>query len=207
MDDGLIQFLVIGAFIVLSVIDAAARKKKGRGRPSTDVGEWEAPEDFGEPGPDGFQRPVPVVPGEVWEEIAQLARGEQPQPTVPISYGPVDQERVGAGEALISERYEAETMARYPVVRRSEVPPAPVEEYVRPHDDEPPDVHPVARDVWRRDGGLSAKMAGQGAGPKKSARAWLDGPAGHGAYALRRAVVLHEIFSRPMSLRDPDHVD
>ncbi len=78
--------------------------------------------------------------------------------------------------------------------------------YVRPHDDEPAHEHVVSPDVWGEGGGLGATLskvdaARQGVVEKKTARSWL-GTEGLGPGGLRRAVVLHEIFGPPISLRD-----
>ena len=76
MDDGLIQFLVIAFFIVISMMDGAARKRRKAAQrlgslpdpnrlPGTD-------DDLGE----AAESSEPVSAKDVWEEIAALARGE-----------------------------------------------------------------------------------------------------------------------------------
>jgi hypothetical protein len=202
------------------MIDGASRKKRkdaqlrqqggdGGVRPdnmsphgTTDGDDWEQAGGFTEAGPGGFEPPVPVVPGEVWEE---LARGEERQPTPPSSYDQAVQSLIEPGPPLIEERYDAETMARYPVVVRREVAPVftPPETAVRPHEDEPPHEHAIAPDVWRVGGDLAAPTSSGESDRKKSARDWL-GDSGQGVAHLRRAVVLHEIFGPPVSLRGSD---
>lgn len=83
MDDGLIQFLVIGFFIVISMMEGASRKKRREGQKLQRPTETEADS------PDGglsLTRGEPteqegaeeLVPHEIWAEIAKLARGQTP---------------------------------------------------------------------------------------------------------------------------------
>lgn len=241
MDDGLIQFLIIGAFVVFSMMQSAAKRRRqappgwsemdeearaeylrAHGTTDGDDGEQHSGE-FGEVGPGGSANPVPMVSGEIWEELAEPARGGEKEPTPPISYeeagraAEADWALGAAPEPLIEEGYEAETMTRYPVVRSSATPVvapsvSPVaspEQYVLPHDDEPAHEHSVSPDVWGEGGELAADVPGEstaagGTPGRKTARSWL-GTDGRGAAALKRAVILHEIIGPPVSLRDsPD---
>ena len=78
MDEGLIQFLVIAFFIVISMMDAAARKRRKAGQSPGSLPEPNrlpgADDDLGE----AAESSEPVLPKDVWEEIAALARGETP---------------------------------------------------------------------------------------------------------------------------------
>ena len=77
MDDGLIQFLVIAFFIVISMMDGAARKRRkaaqGQG-PLVDGNRLPGAEDDFAEAADPSER---VLPKDVWGEIAALARGEE----------------------------------------------------------------------------------------------------------------------------------
>ena len=77
MDDGVIQFLVIAFFIVISLMDGAARKRRkaaqGQG-PLVDVNRLPGAEDDFSEAADPSER---VLPKDVWGEIAALARGEE----------------------------------------------------------------------------------------------------------------------------------
>lgn len=78
MDSGLIQVLVIAFFIIISIMDGAARKKRQEAqRRSAELGLPGAG-----PGPsDGDETSEGLVPAELWEEIAALARGGPPPGT------------------------------------------------------------------------------------------------------------------------------
>ena len=88
MDEGLIQLLVIGFFVIVSLMDGAARKRRkqaqsmgripGPGRPS------EAADDLEE----GPQTSEGMVPRDLWEEIAELTRGEVPDGGIDSERGP-----------------------------------------------------------------------------------------------------------------------
>jgi hypothetical protein len=237
VDGGIIQLLVVGAFVVFSIMDGAARRKRaeqaereaqgGEVRPeymrahgTTDRDDGEEAGGFSEPGAGGFSEPIPVVPGEFWEEMAQLARGEERPADRPVSFEQAGEASIRTSTPLIEERYEAETMARYPVVRSPKGFMLPIthsdprDESVRPHDDEVEHGHPDSPDVWRRGGELASgpapEMPRQGAEkprPRKTASAWLYGPGGGGLEGLQRAIVLKEILGPPVSLRGSEHSD
>ena len=79
MGDGFIQFLVIAFFVIITIMDGAARKKKRE--EAQRRGQIPGPD--GPPGADDDERLVEgssegMVPEDLWEEIAALARGEHP---------------------------------------------------------------------------------------------------------------------------------
>ena len=79
MGDGFIQFLVIAFFVIITIMDGAARKKKREEAQRR----GQIPEPDGPPGADDDERLVEgssegMVPEDLWEEIAALARGEHP---------------------------------------------------------------------------------------------------------------------------------
>ena len=78
MDDGLIQFLVIAVFVIISLMDGAARKRRKEAQRLGHVPEAdripEAEDDLGEVA----QSSEGMVPEDLWQEIAALARGEIP---------------------------------------------------------------------------------------------------------------------------------
>ena len=80
MGDGLIQFLFIAIFVIVSIMDGAARKRRKEAQrlghmPEANTGQ-EADDDLD----DGAQPTEGLVPEDLWKEIAALARGETPAP-------------------------------------------------------------------------------------------------------------------------------
>ena len=78
MDDGLIQFLVIAFFVVASLMDGAARKRRKQMQGQEDLPELNRlPGTADDPG-ETAEPPEQVALKDVWDEIATLARGEVP---------------------------------------------------------------------------------------------------------------------------------
>ena len=93
MDDGLIQFLVIAVFVIITMMDGAARRRRkaaqGLAPLPTPDGFPEADDDLDQVdelsgGSEG------MLPEDLWEEIAALARGEVPASPreQPATHGP-----------------------------------------------------------------------------------------------------------------------
>ncbi len=93
MDDGLIQFLVIAVFVIITMMDGAARRRRkaaqGLAPLPTPDGFPEADDDLDQVdessgGSEG------MLPEDLWEEIAALARGEVPasRREQPATHGP-----------------------------------------------------------------------------------------------------------------------
>ena len=78
MDEGLIQFLVIAVIVIISMMDGAARKRRKEaqrlGRLPTPDGLPEVADDLSQVA----ESSEGMVPEDLWEEIAALARGEVP---------------------------------------------------------------------------------------------------------------------------------
>lgn len=81
MNDGLIQFLVIAAFVIISMMDGAARRRR---KAAQRLESSPTPEGFPEVADELGQADEPsggsegMVPQDLGEEIAALARGERP---------------------------------------------------------------------------------------------------------------------------------
>ncbi len=92
MNEGLIQVLVVAAFIIISIMDGAARKRRKAaqrlGQLSTFDGPPEGADELGQ-ADESSEVSEGVVPEDLWEEIAALARGEQrPEREVGSILGP-----------------------------------------------------------------------------------------------------------------------
>ena len=117
MDDGLFQILVIAFFILISMMDAAARRKRkraGRERrtgPSPTTAGAETPRSAGkEASAEG------MVPDQLWEEIATLAGGGSPPTTtrLPPARAPRGERPSTRGEPSTSEQVRTRVPARTP---------------------------------------------------------------------------------------------
>jgi hypothetical protein len=81
MDSGLIQFLVIAAFVIISMMDGAARKRR---KQAQSLGQLPTPDGVPDTADDLRQADESLgesegmVPQDLWKEIAALARGEVP---------------------------------------------------------------------------------------------------------------------------------
>ncbi len=81
--DGLFQILVIAFFIIISMMDAAARRKRKQAEQRAEAGESGTITGAREPRSLGHETTsAEMVPDQLWEEIATLARGRAP-PTTP----------------------------------------------------------------------------------------------------------------------------
>ena len=88
MDDGLIQFLVVAVFIIVSMMDAAARKRR---KQAQSLGTLPEPNRLSEMADDVDQTAESsegMVPEDLWQEISALARGEEPGLGVDAHSGP-----------------------------------------------------------------------------------------------------------------------
>jgi hypothetical protein len=81
MDNGLIQFLFIAIFVIVSMMDGAARKRRKEaqrlGHMPQATGIQEADDDLDEVA----QASEGMVPEDLWKEISALARGDTTAPT------------------------------------------------------------------------------------------------------------------------------
>ena len=88
MDDGLIQFLVVAVVIIVSMMDGAARKRR---KQAQSLGTLLEPNRLSEVADDLDQTAESsegMVPEDLWQEIAALARGEAPGRGVDVLSGP-----------------------------------------------------------------------------------------------------------------------
>lgn len=145
------------------------------------------------------RRPAPAesgVPGEVWEEIARLARGERAEPVeVAERYGGEAEERDVERRATPVVRTEVGTNLPAPIGRREVGTRADLFE------------HPVhvshagyGTDPSERPQNVAVVEGERASHDVRAVRSMLGG----GRHQLRRAVILQEMLGPPVSLRDPD---
>lgn len=178
MDDGLIQFLVIAFFIIVTMMDGAARKRRKQAQSSEHLPEsllernrlQGAEDDLGE----AAESPEPVALKDVWEEIATLARGEVPGREADPVRGPATVD----ADAILHEKHTEVAVPSRPLPAK------------RPHEFV---LH-------------SPELAGR---PQKELRraqkrrGLLSGVKGGAKNSLREAIILAEVLSPPVVLRDP----
>lgn len=217
MDDGLIQLLVIGVFVVISVMEGINRKKRRESQALQSPDETEVGflrsltgDEQGEPEPSDE-----LVPEESWAEVAELARGGTPPAAEP---GPEPIVRIDAGLTRVAlpipqvrDRFE----------ERSRPLPLPVSaglESVAMTRPEPAllvgtdsrgvalevaetasfdQVHSSGRTDLEKDKHYSLASGG------RSLMSRFFGDRGARVGELRRAVILSEILGPPVSLREP----
>ena len=228
MDSGLIQILVIAFFIIISMMDGAARKKRKEAQRRGTVGPGEGAGDAGErhsittePASRG-RMSEGMVPDELWEEIAALASGGPPPAT---DRAPDEADRAPSGferspsgfEGSLSEFEGPLSGFERPVPVRA---PEPEESYLRPehqhvqdHDhvewapEEEP-AYPTAPALGEADKAGEADpdedLRWASREPRKGSsvrRTLIHG----GRESIRQAVILAEVLGPPVSLRDFGH--
>lgn len=217
MDDGLIQMLVVGVFIVISMMEGATRKKRRQAQMTEHPTEAEV--DFlqsltGDE-QEGHEEAEGLVPNEIWAEIADLARGGIPPTAEPVP-DPEPRLRMDAGltrAALLSQlgdRFE-ERSRPLPVSERADregVAMTPLEPE--------PLARTEAREEAREVAAATAfhRLHSSNLADRKedmhyaqtserSAMLRLFGAQGGRVEELRRAVILSEILGPPVSMREP----
>jgi len=214
MDNGLIQILVIAFFVIISMMDGAARKKRqkdarlSKGGLPGGMAEREElfPEEPGElfpqePGELFPQEPEAtsegMVPHELWEEIAALARGGPPPSARRLPRAPSPEVEPTSG---VMDAYEPEATRL-----------DPVHQHVEAHDhvEWEPEDEPASGTMPERvetppaaDLDETAGRTRRAPGPARAVRRTLM-RGGH--ESIRQAVILSEVLGPPVALRDSDH--
>ena len=181
MDDGLIQVLVIAVFVILSMMDGAARKRRKQAQSSEhlpesppqtreEIAAWSAEDDLGE----AAESPESVALKDVWEEIATLARGEVPGREADPVRGPATVD----ADAILHEKHTEVAVPSRPVPTK------------RPHEFvlHSPELAARPQKELRR---------------VQKRRDLLSGVKGGTKSSLREAIILAEVLSPPVVLRDP----
>ena len=79
MGDGFIQFLVIAVFVIITMMDGAARKRRKEAQRLGNLPTFDGLPEAAEDPSEVAESPEGMVPTDLWEEIAALARGEVPE--------------------------------------------------------------------------------------------------------------------------------
>ncbi len=199
MDDGLIQVLVIAVFVILSMMDGAARKRRKQAQSSEhlpesppqtreEIAAWLAEDDLGEaaesPGVrmeleddlgEAAESPgVRMELKDVWEEIATLAGREVPGREADPVRGPATVD----ADAILHEKHTEVAVPSRPVPAK------------RPHEFvlHSPELAARPQKELRR---------------AQKRRDLLSGVKGGTKSSLREAIILAEVLSPPVVLRDP----
>ena len=231
MDDGLFQILIIAFFILISMMDATARKKRKKAGRERRAGRSPTTAEAETPGSAGKEASAEgMVPDQLWEEIATLAGGGSPPTTtrLPPARAPRGERPSTRWEASTSEHARTRVPARTPESEQAtfdperwrgethdqmEWQPEDLRAPPRPSSvDEPrperfirvPDsVTDSAGGNEVRPGVEGKPLTPPGAGSmRQGVRRTL---AGAGQGRMRQAVVWAEILGRPVTLRDSEH--
>ncbi len=207
MDEGLIQILVIAFFIIIAMMDGAARKKRQEAQRRGTVGRGEGALDVGEHRSMKTERmSEAMVPDELWEEIAALARGGPSSASRPLppTRVPGAERRPAYGDPAphgTPSGFERPVPARVPEPEETSL--RPEHQHVEDHDhvewaseEEPAEA--VGEPDPDEDPGRASPEPQKG----RSVRRTLM----HGdRESIRQAVILAEVLGPPVSLRDSDH--
>lgn len=198
--DGLFQILVIAFFIIISMMDAAARRKRKQAEQRPEAGESGTITGAREPRSLGHETTsAEMVPDQLWEEIATLARGRAPPTTPRLPPARVERSTSEyAGPAAPSKAPEPE-----------ETTLRPEHQHVEGHDHVEWDLEesaaaPVApaREKLPPEGPTPGKEPPT---PRRETRSVVRTLKGSGRGSIRRAVILAEILGPPVTLRDSEH--
>ncbi len=216
MDNGLIQLLVVAVFVIISMMDGAARRRRKQAQrlgllpqpdESFDADEADEADEAGDADDDprrAIASSEGLVPADLWEEIAALARGETPveqpaPPQAPASVGVAMEAYAGQDDLAPTEAPSGDLQGGYlhpdqaathqelsHVARSARAIPEEQPHEFAPHRAGPPSGQKKAPRRARRPGSL---LEGVRQGAKES---------------LRDAIVLAEVLSPPIALRDSE---
>ncbi|MCH7565348.1 MAG: hypothetical protein IH968_16165 [Gemmatimonadetes bacterium] len=214
MDSGLIQMLVIGLFIVITMMEGATRKKRRQAealqRP--DETEVDFPRSLTGDEQGESEATEGLVPHDIWAEIAELARGgtaptaepaPDPEPRLRMDAGPT---QVALPVSVPEGREVRESVAMTPYEPASLVRTDSREEESEEEREEAKEAAASATFHRLHSSGLAdlekdAHYARASGG--RSAMLRLFGERGGREDELRRAVILSEILGPPVSMREP----
>ena len=182
MDSGLIQMLVVGLFIVITMMEGATRKKRQQAQALQRPDETEVDflrsltgDEQGE-----SEATEGLVPHDIWAEIAELAQGgtrptPEPMPRMDAALTPFEPDSLVRTDSREEEREEEREAAKTAAFHRA---------HSSGLADLEKDEHYVTTS-------------------ERSAMLRLFGERGGREDELRRAVILSEILGPPVSMREP----
>lgn len=224
--DGLVEFLIIGVFVALTMIEGAGRRRKRAGKGPT--GQTKP-----HPGPARAPRPSPpqqepsprqatverqrtgkaegdgtsegLIPSDVWEEILGLARGETEKAKAPSTpsdeLGSAESEWVGRPEPRPrEERPEPKPRAIRPEPLPRETRPEPKPREPRPAVAAVRPLRPALRETAPAFGSTGQEEGVRQEKGKRGLREEIFG--GVSAQDLRKAIILQEVLGPPVTLKD-----
>ena len=224
MDSGLIQMLVVGLFIVITMMEGATRKKRRQAealqRP--DETEVDFPRSLTGDEPGESEATEGLVPHDIWAEIAELARGGT-APTAEPAPDPEPRLRVDAGPTRVALPLPVSVPEGREV--RESVAMTPYEPASLVRTDSSEEESEEEREEAKEEAREEAKEAAASAtfhrlhssgladlekdahyaraSGGRSAMLRLFGERGGREDELRRAVILSEILGPPVSMREP----
>ena len=229
MDDGLIQFLVIAVFVIVSMMDGAARKRR---KQAQSLGTLPEPNRLSEAADDLDQTAESsegIVPEDLWQEIAALASGEAsltrdtdselevwtaPEPEIPQQE--ISQTRTPAAEGGRPAGRSAESYDRPDIPQLTKTRSADLQGgYLhadqalihRKHAEVVPPTRPLPEELPHEfvpHPPESPSKPQKELGRAQKSRDLLSGVRLGGRESLRDAIIVAEVLSPPVSLRDSE---
>ncbi len=229
MDDGLIQFLIIAVFIIVSMMDGAARKRR---KQAQSLGTLPEPNRFSEAADDLDQTAESsegIVPEDLWQEIAALARGEaglNPDPDSELEAWTAPQQEIpqmstpaaeGGGPAGRStESYDRPDIPSLTETRAADLQSGYLHaDQAASHEEHAHEKHaqvarparPLPEELPREfvphPPGSPSKLQ-KGLRSAQKSRGLLSGVRLGARESLRDAIIVAEVLSPPVSLRDSE---
>ena len=234
MDEGLIQLLVIGFFVIVSLMDGAARKRR---KQAQTMGHTPGPRPPKEADDALEQRPQSsegMVPRDLWEEIAALTRGEVPERGVDSERGPATRsdssyspgkrfdgspevEPWNVPEDIppswapdpevedVGGPWSYDTSEGLDASLPSETPSRDLQSgYLHPDQAESHERHAHERHLEASASIPSQQEASQAPSGVRASRGLLKGIGRGNRRSLREAIILAEVLNPPVALRDSD---
>ena len=196
------ELIFFAIIIIFTIIEAVSKARKRRAEGEEEI-------DEGMPGaePQTARRPAPrdrdrdeepsetMIPADIWEEIAGLARGQREEEAEPVELAPAPR-RAPEPKPVPTRRHTPAPRPRYePKLPVTRVPtprdPHPMQQ-VRPQFGMDPSERTPSRLDWRPEVRDNRNA--------KRVRAMLSGR--EGADALKQAVILREVLGPPLAMRD-----
>ena len=229
MDDGLIQFLVVAVFIIVSMMDGAARKRRKQAQSLGTLPETNRLSEVADDLDQTAESSEGIVPEDLWQEIAALARGEaslDPDPDSELEAWTAPQQEIpqvqtppaegGRPDGRSAESYDRPDMPPVTKTRSADLQSGYLHaDQAASHEEHAHEKHAQVASPTRP---LSEELPHEFVphppeSPSKpqnelrsaqKSRGLLSGVRLGAGWSLRDAIIVAEVLSPPVSLRDSE---